>query len=101
MLETLTEQSCKTESDYLQYCTVGEDGFNLIDVRFDFPLCVLIHVTYSDVDARSMYHLLFSCLSRICQEMVVSADAQVAPSIAVTVNTRYQPKPYTLPALLI
>jgi len=45
MLKTLTEQSCKTESDYLQYCTVGEDYFNLIDVRFDFPLCVLKHVT--------------------------------------------------------
>jgi hypothetical protein len=41
MLKTLIEQSSKRENDFLQYCTVGEDYFKLIDVRFDVPTCLL------------------------------------------------------------
>lgn len=40
-------------------------------------------------------------VSRTCQQMEVRTDALAAPSITVTLNSRYQPKPYTLPVLLI
>lgn len=52
------------------------------------------------MDHRSRYYL-FLRVSRTFQEMEVSANALEAPSITVTLNTRHQPKPCTLPALLI
>jgi len=52
------------------------------------------------IDQRYRHH---SCLrvSRTCQEMEVSAEAPAAPSVTVTLHSRYQPKPYKLPVLLI
>jgi len=52
------------------------------------------------MDQMYRYH---ACLrvSRTCQEIEVRADALAAPSITVTLPARYQPKPYTLPVLLI
>jgi hypothetical protein len=41
------------------------------------------------------YHLCLR-VSRICQEMVLSADTLAVPSITVTLNSRYQLKPYAL-----
>jgi hypothetical protein len=49
---------------------------------------------------RYRYHLRLR-VSRTCQEKEISADALAAPSITVTLNSRYHPKPYTLTVLSI